>query len=172
VTRQLYIYNENPNIEEKYNNFTEIPGLVIIDEVDLHLHPKAQENYLKVLTSCFKNIQFLVTTHSPFVVRGLPKDSIVVQLPSGNIIEEDFSLMDIDSITSKIFNYDGRFSDEIESDLKIFKELISNQNKEENLKKLIEIYNKYKKSSSIMNELDTFLSIFSPPNLTKQIMGE
>lgn len=172
VTRQLYIFNENPNLEEEYKNFTEIPGLVIIDEVDLHLHPKAQENYLKVLTSCFKNIQFLVTTHSPFVIRGLPKESIVVQLPSGNIIEEDFSLMDIDSITNRIFNYDGRFSDDVENDLKLFKQLISNQDKEQNIESLIEIYNKYKTSLPIMNELDTFLSIFSTPNLTNQIMGE
>jgi len=172
VTRQLYIYDNNEELRKKYKSFQDVPGLVIIDEVDLHLHPKAQENYLKVLTTSFKNIQFLVTTHSPFVVRGLPTDSIVVQLPSGTVIEEDFSLMDIDSITNTIFNYEGRFSNNIENDLKKFKELISNPNKEQNLNSLIEIYSKYRTSSSIIDELDTFLSIFSTPDLTKKVIGE
>jgi len=173
ITRQLYIYNESPNLKEKYKNFTEVPGLVVIDEVDLHLHPKAQENYLKVLTSNFKNIQFLVTTHSPFVVRGLPQESIVIQLPSGNLINENFSLMDIDSITNTIFNYDGRFTDIVEKDLKMFKKMISQITEQDNnLQSLSIIYQKYKLSPQIINELHTYLSIFSSPEFTKRITGE
>lgn len=172
VTRQLYIYDNNEELRSKYESFNEVPGLVIIDEVDLHLHPKAQENYLKVLTTTFKNIQFLVTTHSPFVVRGLPKNSIVVQLPSGTVIEENFSLMDIDSITNRIFNYEGRFSDSIENDLKKFKKLITQQDKDQNIDQLSEIYHKYRTSPSIINELDTFLSILSTPDFTRKIMGD
>ncbi|MBW3081724.1 AAA family ATPase [Bifidobacterium saguinibicoloris] len=44
------------------------PGVVLIDEVDLHLHPKWQERILDVLTTLFPQIQFIVTTHSPLVI--------------------------------------------------------------------------------------------------------
>lgn len=173
IARQLHIYNENSFIKNKYNNFQDIPGLVIIDEVDLHLHPKAQETYIKTLTSIFKNIQFLVTTHSPFVIRGLPEESIVIQLPTGLTIKESFSMMDIDSITNLIFNYDGRFSLDVESDLKLFKNMISQTNEQDdNLQLLANIYKKYKSSPSIINELDTYLSIFSSPDFTQKIIGD
>ncbi|MBV6578936.1 hypothetical protein JL978_18585, partial [Acinetobacter baumannii] len=141
--------------------------------VDLHLHPRAQETYIETLTSMFKNVQFLVTTHSPFVIRGLPEDSIVIQLPTGITIKESFSMMDIDSITNFIFNYDGRFSIEVENDLKIFKKMISQFNQQDNnLHYLSNMYKKYRSSPSIINELDTYLSIFSSPDFTIKITGE
>ncbi|HCU0792954.1 TPA: AAA family ATPase, partial [Acinetobacter baumannii] len=173
IARQLHIYNQNPIMKNKYDNFRDIPGLVIIDEVDLHLHPRAQETYIETLTSMFKNVQFLVTTHSPFVIRGLPEDSIVIQLPTGITIKESFSMMDIDSITNFIFNYDGRFSIEVENDLKIFKKMISQFNQQDNnLHYLSNMYKKYRSSPSIINELDTYLSIFSSPDFTIKITGE
>lgn len=44
------------------------PGVVLIDEVDLHLHPKWQERILDTLTTLFPQIQFIVTTHAPLVI--------------------------------------------------------------------------------------------------------
>ena len=48
----------------------ETPGVIIIDEVELHLHPGWQKRILKDLTSVFPNIQFIVSTHSPEVITG------------------------------------------------------------------------------------------------------
>ncbi len=47
-------------------------GIVLIDEVDLHLHPKWQRSLLERLTTTFPGCQFVVTTHSPLVVSGAP----------------------------------------------------------------------------------------------------
>lgn len=44
------------------------PGIVLIDEVETHLHLQLQKNILPLLTTLFPNIQFIVTTHSPFVL--------------------------------------------------------------------------------------------------------
>lgn len=46
-------------------------GVVLIDEIDSYLHPNWQYNILKVLTETFKNLQFLVTSHSPAVLTSL-----------------------------------------------------------------------------------------------------
>ena len=45
-----------------------VPGIVLIDEVDLHLHPEWQKTIVSRLTACFPSVQFLVTTHSPQVL--------------------------------------------------------------------------------------------------------
>ncbi len=53
----------------------ELRGIVIIDEIDLHLHPKAQKDLVINLTKTFPNIQFIVSTHSPIPLLGANKNS-------------------------------------------------------------------------------------------------
>ena len=53
-------------------------GMVLIDEVDLHLHPGWQQSILTDLTNTFPNIQFVVSTHSPQVVSSVKPESIRV----------------------------------------------------------------------------------------------
>lgn len=59
----------------------DMPGIVLIDEIETHLHIKLQKEILPFLTGFFPNIQFIVTTHSPFVLTSLP-DSVVFDLES------------------------------------------------------------------------------------------
>jgi predicted ATP-binding protein involved in virulence len=54
----------------------ETPGIVLIDEVDIHLHPAWQQRVINSLQTIFKNIQFIVTTHSPQVLSTVPSESI------------------------------------------------------------------------------------------------
>ena len=49
----------------------DIPGIVMIDEIETHLHLKMQREILPLLTTLFPNIQLIVTTHSPFVLSSL-----------------------------------------------------------------------------------------------------
>lgn len=53
-------------------------GIVLIDEIDLHLHPRWQREVIPRLESAFPNVQFIVTTHSPQVLSGLHPDSIII----------------------------------------------------------------------------------------------
>ena len=46
-------------------------AIVMIDEVDLHLHPSWQQRVVSDLLKCFPNTQFILTTHSPIVVEGI-----------------------------------------------------------------------------------------------------
>lgn len=54
----------------------ETPGIVLIDEVDMHLHPAWQQVVLQGLLSAFPRMQFVVTTHSPQVLSTVPSRSI------------------------------------------------------------------------------------------------
>ncbi|WP_161594192.1 AAA family ATPase [Paenibacillus sp. CFBP13512] len=62
LARRLAI--ANPNLEEPLMG----EGLVLIDEIELHLHPSWQRKILDILTTTFPNLQFIVTTHSPQVL--------------------------------------------------------------------------------------------------------
>jgi energy-coupling factor transporter ATP-binding protein EcfA2 len=73
----------------------DVPGVVLIDEVDAHLHPSWQTRIGEWFTQYFPNIQFIVTTHSPLVCRACEKGSIWrlsapgSDIVSGEIIGKD-----------------------------------------------------------------------------------
>lgn len=56
-------------------------GIVMVDEIDLHLHPKWQMTVLQTLAKELPNIQFIVTSHSPLIVGSLEWMNIVVMKP-------------------------------------------------------------------------------------------
>lgn len=67
----------NPHMEAEANQRTK--GVVLIDELDLHLHPKWQRKIIENLQTCFPCIQFICTTHSPFLIQSL-RDGKLIQL--------------------------------------------------------------------------------------------
>jgi hypothetical protein len=56
--------------------FVELPGVVLIDEIDAHLHPTWQARIGNWFTNVFPNIQFIVTTHSPLICRASESGTI------------------------------------------------------------------------------------------------
>jgi predicted ATP-binding protein involved in virulence len=59
-------------------------GVVLIDEIDMHLHPRWQRKVVKSLKNAFPKLQFFATTHSPQVIRETPHDEIMVLKPDGS----------------------------------------------------------------------------------------
>lgn len=57
------------------NQGIESHGIVLIDEIELHLHPTLQQEILQRLRRTFPNIQFIVTTHSPLVISNFKADN-------------------------------------------------------------------------------------------------
>src|SRR6185437_6373893 len=52
-------------------------GVVLVDEIELHLHPTWQRNVIEKLRTTFPNIQFIATTHSPFVIQSLRAGELI-----------------------------------------------------------------------------------------------
>jgi predicted ATP-binding protein involved in virulence len=64
-------------------------GLVLVDEIDLHLHPEWQRQIVRSLVETFPNIQFVVTTHSPVVLTEVEPESVVdLDRPEANFAPE------------------------------------------------------------------------------------
>ncbi|MFJ7007943.1 AAA family ATPase [Pseudomonas putida] len=63
------IFALNPHLGVEV--FRSTNGIALIDELDMHLHPKWQSRFVDDLRETFPGIQFIVATHSPFVIQGL-----------------------------------------------------------------------------------------------------
>jgi len=75
---------------QKKNQLTrayECEGIVLVDEIETHLHLELQKVIMPLLTEIFPNIQFIVTTHSPFVLSSL-SNAVAFDLEHQEIIED------------------------------------------------------------------------------------
>ncbi|KAI4443613.1 AAA family ATPase [Schaedlerella arabinosiphila] len=64
----------NPDLLE---NISDTPGIVLIDELDMHLHPKWQWNMVSALKSTFPNVQFIAATHSPIIIASCKGENLI-----------------------------------------------------------------------------------------------
>lgn len=76
----------NPTLEDPLNGY----GIVMIDEVDLHLHPKWQSEVARRLTEVFPNIQFIITTHSSQVINRVATEKLRI-LGNGQVSMANYS---------------------------------------------------------------------------------
>ena len=97
IVRRIVILN--PHLGEKA--LLETPGIALVDELDLHLHPKWQRRVIHDLKKTFPRVQFIATTHSPQLIgEALPEEIRILEnggvskpersfgLDSGEILEE------------------------------------------------------------------------------------
>jgi len=87
LARRMAQSHENENNISK-ESILNTPAVVLIDEVEMHLHPSWQQTVLTTLMSIFPNTQFIVTTHSPQVLSAIPNKHIRI-LNEGKIYTHD-----------------------------------------------------------------------------------
>jgi predicted ATP-binding protein involved in virulence len=78
------------------------PGVVLIDEIDLHLHPKWQRHIVSDLLRTFPRIQFLATTHSPFIIQSLPPSESVGLINLDDPTANDFADKSVEDISEVV----------------------------------------------------------------------
>ena len=78
----------NPHLGE--NAVKETEGVVLIDEIDMHLHPKWQKKIIADLKKTFPNIQFIATTHSPFIIQSLRAEELII-LDGDDVVDNPFT---------------------------------------------------------------------------------
>ncbi len=64
----------------------DIKGIVLVDEIDAHLHVTVQKKVFNFFSESFPNVQFIISTHSPFVVQSV-SDAIIFNLSTGEQME-------------------------------------------------------------------------------------
>ena len=111
IGQQFWDSNSTPELSE-------MEGLVLVDELDLYLHPTWQLVLVRALKGIFPRLQFIVTTHSPMLLPGFDRDEIVMlsQDEDGNVIaqEAEFSpmLMTGSEIYRAFFGVEGLYPSE------------------------------------------------------------
>lgn len=100
----------NPQLGEKVLEKT--PGIILIDEIDLHLHPEWQQTILKDLQSVFPEVQFVITSHAPAVINSVEKMHIQI-LDNGQVympVEQTYG-RDANSIMREVMGVGERPAD-------------------------------------------------------------
>ena len=122
----------------------EEPAIVIVDEIDLHLHPSWQRVVRSFLCEHFPNVQFICTAHSPFMAQASEEENVAVLIRDGDHIriENDPVLIRgwrIDQIASSLMDVPIR-SEDVENLIKERREILNMHDpKPENMKRLEEL---------------------------------
>jgi len=98
-------------------------GIVIIDEIDVHLHISLQKKVLPFLIKAFPRVQFIVSTHSPFVITSTNNDTVAYDISSGEFFEEDLSRYSYESVIKGLFHVNP-MSFEIKKSVETLKKLL------------------------------------------------
>lgn len=105
IARRLAMMNQ------ALDNPLEGDGIVLIDEVDLHLHPKWQRSLIRQLSETFPNCQFVLTTHSPLVISDA-KDVLCYVLNDGELQERNGLYgLDANQVLLEVMDTDVRNSE-------------------------------------------------------------
>ncbi|MEA2028070.1 MAG: AAA family ATPase, partial [Campylobacterota bacterium] len=97
-------------IETTESKSFDVEGIVLIDEVEAHLHVEMQKHIMRLLTEFFPKIQFIITTHSPFVLQSI-ENSVVYDLERKEQLSSD-ALHDASytQIVKNYFKVDSEYS--------------------------------------------------------------
>ncbi len=108
------------------------PAIVLVDEIDLHMHPKWQRDIMQFLTDRFPNTQFIVTAHSPLVVQAAQDANIVLLQREGDQVKiinnNDLEIIEnwrVDQVLTSVFEMPSARPAKIEPLLQRRKELLT-----------------------------------------------
>ncbi len=103
----------------------DMQGIVFVDEIETHLHLALQKRILGLLTTMFPNIQFIVTTHSPFVLNSLD-DVVIYDLERHLLVEDGLTDVPYDGIVEGYFNA-SVLSDKLKEKFGRYKALVNKE---------------------------------------------
>lgn len=103
-----------------------VPGIVLIDEIETHLHIEMQKTVLELLTTIFPNIQFIVSTHSPFILNSI-QDAVIYDLEKNILVEDGLADIPYGGIVEGYFQ-SSELSRTLEEKFARYRILVKKQN--------------------------------------------
>jgi hypothetical protein len=121
------LYEVYSHVEQPRDEY----ALVLIDEIDAHMHPAWQQTIVPQLKQLFPNVQFIATSHSPLIVVGLERREVLAlhrDATAGNIVitrsSHELKGWDTDQVlTGPLFNLDSTLDPSIGRDIQAYTEL-------------------------------------------------
>lgn len=102
-----------------------LPGIVIIDEIETHLHLELQKNIMPLLTTVFPNIQWIVTTHSPFILNSI-ENVVIYDLENHTLVDHGLNDVPYDGVVEGYFRVD-KLSDTLKEKFEKYKDLVARE---------------------------------------------
>ena len=85
---------------------SQTPGVVLIDEIDLHLHPSWQRRVVDDLKRAFPKVQFIATTHSPFIIQSLEPGELITLDDDDGIPDHEYADRSIEDVVEGVQGVD------------------------------------------------------------------
>ncbi|AYA68032.1 ATP-binding protein [Acinetobacter sp. WCHA55] len=104
----------------------DLAGIALIDEIDVHLHISLQKKVLPFLIKAFPKIQFIVSTHSPFVITSQNTKTVVFDLTTNELIRDDLSRYSYESVIKGLFHVEIQ-SEQLKSEIEEIAKIINNE---------------------------------------------
>jgi predicted ATP-dependent endonuclease of OLD family len=123
-------------VDAAANGNMEIGGVILIDEPENHLHASLQKKVLAFLVQSFPQFQFIVTTHSPFILTSL-QDASILNLEDGKVYY-DFSKFSYEAVLEEYMLVD-KYSHDVKLQIANIKNLIAKNIKSEAMQLLEEL---------------------------------
>lgn len=129
VTNLIMRMEQNWLLKGELSNYN-VEGIALIDELETHLHIELQRKILPFLVTFFPRVQFIISTHSPYVLTSI-SDATIFDLEK-KVSFDDMSLYSINDVSSGYFDSED-YSQELEKKLNRYRELLvlSNPSDEE-----------------------------------------
>lgn len=136
----------NPMLGDKV--LEETTGVVVIDEIDLHLHPQWQQTIISDLNTIFPKIQFIVSSHAPAVINSVAREQIRI-LDNGEIYMPAAQTYgrDANSILREVMKVAGRPTD-IKQRMNLFYSYMDDNN--------------YKEADNVLTEIEAIVGTTDP----------
>ena len=158
-------------IQGNLDNPTEASGVVLIDELDIHLHPSWQREIAGWLQEVFPKLQFFVATHSPLIAAGAGPNSLTLRI---DLVAGELEIVEIPylelaanvdrTLTSAAFGLKSTYPTETENKIKRYHQL---NRKNKNL--AAEEKEEYEQLSLFVGEVKPFGEISQPNSLESRI---
>ena len=101
-----------------------LTGIAIIDEIDVHLHISLQKKILPFLSQSFPAVQFIVSTHSPFVITSQNTNTAIFDLTTNEFIKDDLSRYSYESVIKGLFHVEIQ-SKQLNSEIQEIAEILN-----------------------------------------------
>ncbi|WP_299431605.1 AAA family ATPase [uncultured Aquimarina sp.] len=156
----LDLIYRNVSLNFNSDKLNETAGIVLIDEIESHLHPKWQLTIIKALEKTFPNIQFIVSTHSPLIASSVRKDQIIAinnfEIISSKDLPDVYSGSS-NEILEKILHTESKIN-LYDPEKKEIDRLINNMKFKEAEEKLIELKKRVDSSPQWLKDLEQLIN--------------
>ncbi|MDR3267146.1 MAG: AAA family ATPase [Tannerella sp.] len=154
-------------MEQSKSKSYDAQGIVLIDEIETHLHIELQKKILPFLTTFFPRIQFIVTTHSPFVISSID-NAVICDLEKRTVVSDDLSAYTSEVLVEDYFDSD-QYSNLLKSELSEYAKLMSADTVDSaQTNRLAELEQRFDKVPSMSEELTGKIRQIKLARISKQ----